>query len=115
MITTKEITITIDHERYGARTEFASLEEAVATIRSIGPDFAGVSLELRGDIVIDHRGEAVGLAAPTAPHGWLMRYSDAAYLRPATAYELRDSICAGAEGVIEVTIDGETVACYVEK
>ena len=66
MTTTNELTITIDHERYGARTEFVSLEEAVATIRSIGPDFAGVSLELRGDIVIDNRGDVVGSAAPTA-------------------------------------------------
>ena len=50
-----------------------------------------------------------------APHGWLLRYSDASYIRPATARELRDSVCAGAEGVIEVTIDGEQVACYVEE
>ena len=50
-----------------------------------------------------------------APHGWLMRYSDASYIRPATARELRESMCAGAEGVIEVTIDGQRVACYVEE
>ena len=54
-------------------------------------------------------------AANNAPHGWLMRYSDASYLRPATARELRDSVCAGAEGVIEVVIDGQAVACYVEE
>ena len=51
----------------------------------------------------------------TAPHGWLLRYSDATYIRPATAAERRASICAGAEGVIEVVIDGERVACYVEE
>ena len=50
-----------------------------------------------------------------APHGWLMRYSDATYIRHATAAERRASICAGDEGVIEVTIDGERVACYVEE
>jgi hypothetical protein len=115
MTTTNKLTIIIDHERYGARTEFVSIEEAVETIRSIGPDFASVTLDLQGDIVIDHRGEAVGSAAATAPHGWLLRYSDASYIRPATARELRDSICAGAEGVIEVVIDGERVACYVEE
>ena len=50
-----------------------------------------------------------------APHGWLLRYSDASYIRPATARELRESMCAGDTGVIEVTIDGERVACYVEE
>ena len=53
--------------------------------------------------------------ANNAPHGSLLRYSDASYIRPATARELRDSICAGAEGVIEVKIDGKPVACYVEE
>ena len=50
-----------------------------------------------------------------APHGWLMRYSDAVYLRPATSRELRDSVCAGTEGLIEVTFMGERVTCYVEE
>ena len=53
--------------------------------------------------------------ANNAPHGWLLRYSDASYIRPATAAERRASICAGAEGVIEVVIGGERVACYVEE
>ena len=53
--------------------------------------------------------------ANNAPHGWLMRHSDASYIRPATARELRVSVCAGAEGVIEVVINGERVACYVEE
>lgn len=53
--------------------------------------------------------------ANNAPHGWLMRRSDASYIRPATARELRASVCAGAEGVIEVVIDGQAVACYVEE
>lgn len=51
----------------------------------------------------------------TAKFGRLMRYADASYVRPATARERRDSICAGAEGVIEVTIGGSRVACYVEE
>lgn len=42
--------------------------------------------------------------------GDLHRYSDAAYLRPATADEYAESRAAGFEGVIMV--DG--VACYVE-
>ena len=54
-------------------------------------------------------------AANNAPHGWLLRYSDASYIRPATAAERRASICAGAEGAIEVTIDGKRVVCYVEE
>ena len=54
-------------------------------------------------------------ASKTAPHGWLLRYSNATYIRPATAAERRASICAGAEGVIEVVIDGQAVACYVEE
>ena len=58
---------------------------------------------------------AANTTANNAPHGWLLRYSDASYIRPATARELRDSVCAGAEGVIEVVINGERVACYVEE
>jgi len=54
-------------------------------------------------------------AAPRRQYGWLLRCSDASYIRPATARELRASVCAGDEGVIEVTIDGERVACYVEE
>lgn len=50
-----------------------------------------------------------------APHGRLLRYSDASYIRPATARELRESMCAGDAGVIEVVIDGKRVACYVEE
>jgi hypothetical protein len=53
--------------------------------------------------------------ANNAPHGWLLRYSDAVYLRPATARELRDSVCAGTEGLIEVTFEGKRVVCYVEE
>ena len=57
----------------------------------------------------------INAIANNAPHGWLLRYSDASYIRPATAAERRASICAGAEGVIEVVIDGQAVACYVEE
>lgn len=53
--------------------------------------------------------------ANNAPHGWLLRYSDATYIRPATARELRESMCAGDAGVIEVVIDGKRVVCYVEE
>lgn len=42
--------------------------------------------------------------------GDLHRYSDAVYLRPATADEYAESRAAGFEGVI--LVDG--VACYVE-
>lgn len=50
-----------------------------------------------------------------APNGWLLRHSDSKYLRVATFRELVDSVCAGPEGVIEVVIDGQAVACYVEE
>ena len=49
------------------------------------------------------------------PHGDLCRYADGSYIRRATAAERRASACAGDEGVIEVVIDGQRVACYVEE
>ena len=61
---TRQITntpyIVIDHERYGARTEFDSLTEAVASIRSMGDEWNSVSLEIHGWRVIDERNEVVG-------------------------------------------------------
>jgi hypothetical protein len=50
-----------------------------------------------------------------ATNGDLYRYADGSYLRPATAAERRASLCAGDEGVIEVAIDGERVACFVQE
>lgn len=52
--------IVIDHERYGVRTEFDSLREAVASIRSMGGDWNSVMLEIHGWRVIDDRNEVVG-------------------------------------------------------
>ena len=53
-------TYTISHERFGDRTEFASLEDAQATIRDCGPEFAGVELTDDGADITDERGEIVG-------------------------------------------------------
>lgn len=63
--------VVIDHERYGERSEFDTIEEAQAVIRDCGEEFAGVTLRLghcqtddRGEPcegrVIDERGEIVG-------------------------------------------------------
>ena len=52
--------IVIDHKRYGARTEFDSLTEAVASIRSMGDEWNGVTLEVHGWRVIDERNEVIG-------------------------------------------------------
>ena len=55
-------------------------------------------------------GNSIDIAEKPRRFGDLHRYSDAAYLRPATADEYAESRAAGFEGVIMV--DG--VACYVE-
>lgn len=52
--------IVIDHERFGVRSEFATLAQAQAAIRECGPEFAGVTLEEHGCDVMDDRGEVVG-------------------------------------------------------
>ena len=50
----------IDHERYGVRTEFGTLAEALQTIRDCGPEFADTTLTIRGDEIVDDRGDVVG-------------------------------------------------------
>ena len=52
--------ITIDHERFGVRDEFDSLEQAQACLRGCGQDWADVTLSIQGDGVYDERGERVG-------------------------------------------------------
>ncbi len=52
--------VIIDHERMGERCEFASLQEAQQAIRDCGPEFSGVTLETRGDAVLDERGDVIG-------------------------------------------------------
>jgi hypothetical protein len=54
------MTIVIDHERYGERTEFDALDEAQKTIRACGPEFAGVTLRLSGADVLNEDCEIVG-------------------------------------------------------
>ena len=50
----------IDHPRYGEPTAFATLADAEIAIRDCGEDFEDTSLTLRGDDIIDDRGEVVG-------------------------------------------------------
>lgn len=45
----------------------------------------------------------------------LNNYKTGEVIRPATPEEIEASRNAGAEGVIEVTLDGQTVACFVEE
>lgn len=52
--------ITIDHERYGERTEFESIDEAQEIVRAIGDGFESTEFHVRGDEVIDERGDVVG-------------------------------------------------------
>ena len=53
--------VIIDHERYGERQEFRTIEEAQAAIRECGPEFAGVTLRILGtDAIYDEREECVG-------------------------------------------------------
>lgn len=62
----------IDHARYGVRTEFESLEEAIATIHACGPEFAGTTLSVRADDIRDERGDIVGQVVMTiSPIGTL--------------------------------------------
>lgn len=52
--------IVINHEQFGARTLFTSIGDAVETIRDMGEEFENVTLEIRGNEVVDNRGEVVG-------------------------------------------------------
>jgi len=53
--------IVIDDPRYGDRAEFASIEEATATVRTCGPEFANVAfrVDARG-AVRNENDEVVG-------------------------------------------------------
>lgn len=53
-------TYIIDHESYGARSEFASLPEAQETIRGCGGDFAATELTERGGDILDETGAVIG-------------------------------------------------------
>ena len=53
--------VIIDHDKYGERTEFSSLEEAQSSIRDCGPEFAETVLEVMGgDAVYDQDADCVG-------------------------------------------------------
>ena len=51
----------IDHEKYGQRAEFSTIEEAQAAIRDCGPEFAATVLEIQGgDAIYDQDADCVG-------------------------------------------------------
>ena len=51
----------IDHENYGCRTEFDTLEKAEAALHDCGEGFEDISLDECADgRVINERGECVG-------------------------------------------------------
>lgn len=52
--------ITINHERYGERTEFATIDEAQQCIRDCGPEFTSTTIFVDGGRVYNERGERVG-------------------------------------------------------
>lgn len=52
--------VVINHERYGERAEFDSLDAATEAIRDMGDEFEDVTLTIRGDNVVDERGDVVG-------------------------------------------------------
>ena len=53
--------IIIDSEKYGEKTEFATIEDAQQSIRDCGPEFAETALEIMGgDAVYDQDGDCVG-------------------------------------------------------
>lgn len=58
--------VIINHEKYGERSIFESLEEAKAAIRSCGPGFEDVELDpAEGAYVEDQDGDVVGVTIPT--------------------------------------------------
>jgi hypothetical protein len=56
-----ESRVIIDSEKYGERTEFATIEEAQQAIRDCGPEYAETVLEIMGgDAVYDQDRDCVG-------------------------------------------------------
>ena len=54
------LTVIIDHETYGDRSEFESLEDAELTLQDIGEDYLGTVLTVRGSTIYDETGQKVG-------------------------------------------------------
>jgi len=54
------MTYVIDHEYYGVRSEFDSLDAAQSAIRACGGDFADVTLDECGRSIYDERGNIIG-------------------------------------------------------
>jgi len=52
--------VVIDHERYGMRQEFETVQAAQQAIRDCGPEFSDVEFSDDGQNVYDERDELVG-------------------------------------------------------
>ena len=61
-MTYSETKIVSDNERYGMRTElFGSLADVQQQLRDMGPEFAGVTLDIQGgNAIYDERQECIG-------------------------------------------------------
>jgi len=57
--------IVIDHEMYGQRTEFNSVEEAQEAVRACGDDFATTEFRQTGEFIYDERRNVVGTVLHT--------------------------------------------------
>lgn len=54
--------IIIDHEKYGQRATFETIDEAETVIRACGPDFAGTKFSVNplNDKILNEDGDVVG-------------------------------------------------------
>lgn len=71
-----ETKIIIDHEHYGSRSVFNSIEEAQSAVRACGSDFTGTVFTVRGTDVLDEDGLIVGEVTSdtwdkSAAAGWI--------------------------------------------
>ena len=55
------MTVLIDHELYGVATTFENLDDAIATVRKCGDEFAEIEFFERGDgSICDEAGNVIG-------------------------------------------------------
>jgi hypothetical protein len=106
--------IIIYHPRFGARSEFATLDDAQRTIRECGPEFAGVALATHAGTVIDDRGETVGCVIPDAVQCEHAVRTDLTTADGLTVYDLDPQASelwavAGPAGVDPRTIDPDAL------
>ena len=54
------MTVIINHDRYGMKTSFETLDDATRAIRACGPEFARVELRAERGNVYDHGDVCIG-------------------------------------------------------